>query len=113
MLELPLQIIEKYRGLNKDGKMFVMLSCSKTNGNLKKIAKICGIKRNITFHMARHSYASLITLSQGVPMETVSRMLGHRDLRATRIYAQVSNEKINTDMRRLEKRITDRYHLAD
>ena len=113
LIELPLQIIEKYRGLNKDGKMFVMLSCSKTNGNLKKIAKICGIKRNITFHMARHSYASLITLSQGVPMETVSRMLGHRDLRATRIYAQVSNEKINTDMRRLEKRITDRYHLAD
>lgn len=113
LLELPLQIIEKYRGLNKDGKMFVMLSCSKTNGNLKKIAKICGIKRNITFHMARHSYVSLITLSQGVPMETVSRMLGHRDLRATRIYAQVSNEKINTDMRRLEKRITDRYHLAD
>lgn len=113
LLELPLQIIEKYRGLNKDGKMFVMLSCSKTNGNLKKIAKICGIKRNITFHLARHSYASLITLSQGVPMETVSRMLGHRDLRATRIYAQVSNEKINTDMRRLEKRITDRYHLAD
>ena len=113
LLELPLQIIEKYRGLNKDGKMFVMLSCSKTNGNLKKIAKICGIKRNITFHMARHSYASLITLSQGVQMETVSRMLGHRDLRATRIYAQVSNEKINTDMRRLEKRITDRYHLAD
>ena len=113
LLELPLQIIEKYRGLNKDGKMFVMLSCSKTNGNLKKIARMCGIKRNITYHQARHSYASLITLSQGVPMETVSRMLGHRDLRATRIYAQVSNEKINTDMRKLEKRITNKYHLAD
>ena len=113
LLELPLQIIEKYRGLNKDRRMFVMLSCSKTNGNLKKIAQMCGIKRNITYHMARHSYASLITLSRGVPMETVSRMLGHRDLRATRIYAQVSNEKINTDMRRLEKRITDKYHLAD
>ena len=113
LLELPLQIIEKYRGLNKDGKMLVMLSCSKTNGNLKKIARMCGIKRNITYHQARHSYASLITLSQGVPMETVSRMLGHRDLRATRIYAQVSNEKINTDMRKLEKRITNKYHLAD
>lgn len=93
--------------------MFVMLSCSKTNGNLKKITKICGIERNITFHMARHSYASLITLSQGVPMETVSRMLGHRDLRATRIYAEVSNDKINSDMRKLEKRIENRYHLAD
>lgn len=113
LLELPLQIIEKYRGLNKNGKMFVMLSCSKTNGNLKKITKICGIERNITFHMARHSYASLITLSQGVPLETVSRMLGHRDLRATRIYAEVSNDKINTDMRKLEKRIENRYHLAD
>lgn len=113
LLELPLQIIEKYRGLNKNGKMFVMLSCSKTNGNLKKITKICGIERNITFHMARHSYASLITLSQGVPMETVSRMLGHRDLRATRIYAEVSNDKINSDMRKLEKRIENRYHLTD
>lgn len=113
LLELPLQIIEKYRGLNKNGKMFVMLSCSKTNGNLKKITKMCGIERNITFHMARHSYASLITLSQGVPMETVSRMLGHRDLRATRIYAEVSNDKINSDMRKLEKRIENRYHLTD
>lgn len=113
LLDLPLQIIEKYRGLNKNGKMFVMLSCSKTNGNLKKITKICGIERNITFHMARHSYASLITLSQGVPMETVSRMLGHRDLRATRIYAEVSNDKINSDMRKLEKRIENRYHLTD
>ena len=113
LLDLPLKIIEKYRGLNKNGKMFVMLSCSKTNGNLKKITKICGIERNITFHMARHSYASLITLSQGVPLETVSRMLGHRDLRATRIYAEVSNDKINTDMRKLEKRIKNRYHLAD
>lgn len=113
LLDLPLKIIDKYRGLNKNGKMFVMLSCSKTNGNLKKITKICGIERNITFHQARHSYASLITLSQGVPMETVSRMLGHRDLRATRIYAEVSNDKINTDMRKLEKRIANRYHLAD
>lgn len=113
LLDLPLKLIEKYRGLNKNGKMFVMLSCSKTNGNLKKITKICGIERNITFHMARHSYASLITLSQGVPLETVSRMLGHRDLRATRIYAEVSNDKINTDMRKLEKRIENRYHLAD
>lgn len=113
LLELPLQIIEKYRGLNKNGKMFVMLSCSKTNGNLKKITKLCGIERNITFHQARHTYASLITLSQGVPMETVSRMLGHRDLRATRIYAVVSNEKINNDMQKLEKRIDGKYYLAD
>lgn len=93
--------------------MFVMLSCSKTNGNLKKITKLCGIERNITFHQGRYTYASLITLPQGVPMETVSRMLGHRDLRATRIYAVISNEKISKDMQKLEDRIDGKYHLVD
>ena len=62
--------------------------------------------------MGRHTYASEITLSQGVPIESVSRMLGHRDLRSTQIYAKITNDKINEDMKALEIRIENKYQLA-
>ncbi|NDV79953.1 site-specific integrase [Dysgonomonas sp. 511] len=113
LLEIPLQLIEKYRGLAKEGKLFPMISCSKTNIYLKRIATECGIDKRVTFHMARHCYASVVTLSQGVPLETVAELLGHRDWRATRIYAQVSNEKIGEDMRHLNKRLSGKFHLVD
>ena len=111
MLPLPLKIIEKYSGLGKDGALLPMLSCGKLNLNLKKIAKICGIERRLIFHQGRHTYASEITLSQGVPIETVSRMLGHKDLRSTRIYAKITNDKINEDMTKLQNRIEDKYKM--
>ncbi|WP_165026986.1 site-specific integrase [Dysgonomonas sp. ZJ279] len=109
LLEIPLQLIEKYKGIAKEGKLFPMISCSKTNIYLKRIAIECGINKRITFHMARHCYASVVTLSQGVPLETVGELLGHSDWRATRIYAQVSNEKIGDDMILLNKRLSGRY----
>ena len=62
--------------------------------------------------MGRHTYASEITLSQGVPIESVSRMLGHRDLRSTQIYAKITNDKINEDMKDLEIRMENKYQLA-
>ena len=86
-----------------------MISCSKTNIYLKRIAKECGINKRVTFHMARHCYASVVTLSQGVPLETVGELLGHTDWRATRIYAQVSNDKIGEDMQLLNKRLSGKY----
>lgn len=113
LLEIPIQLIEKYRGLAKDGKLFPMISCSKTNIYLKRIASECSINKRITFHMARHCYASVVTLSQGVPLETVGELLGHTDWRATRIYAQVNNEKIDEDMRHLNKRLSGKFHLAN
>jgi len=113
LMELPLQLIDKYRGTAKDNKLFPMISCSKTNIYLKRIAAECGIDKPITFHQARHSYASVVLLSQGVPLDTVRELLGHRDWRATRIYAQVSNEKISEDMRRLDKRISGRFRLPE
>lgn len=113
LLELPLQIIEKYKSLAPEGKLLLMLSCKRMNINLQKIGKICGIERHLVFHMGRHTYASEITLSRGVPIETVSRMLGHRDLRSTRIYAKITNDKINEDMINLENRIADKYKLAE
>jgi site-specific recombinase XerD len=109
LLEIPLELIKKYRGIAKEGRLFPMISCSKTNIYLKQIAKECGINKRITFHMARHCYASVVTLSQGVPLETVGELLGHTDWRATRIYAQVSNDKIGEDMQLLNKRLSGKY----
>ena len=113
LLELPRQIIGKYRSLAPGGKLLLMLSCKRMNINLQKIGEICGIKRRLTFHCGRHTYASEIALSQGIPMETVSRMLGHRDLRSTRIYAKVTNDKIDRDMSLLEQRLDKQFNLAE
>ena len=90
-----------------------MYSCSKTNIYLKRIAEICQIKRRVTFHQARHTYASVITLSQGVSLDTVRELMGHRDWRATRIYAHLTYDKVNEDMGKLQKRITDKFRLAE
>ncbi len=113
LLELPLELIEKYRGITKNGRLFPMLSCSKTNINLKKIAAICGINRRGTFYQTRHTYASVITLSQGVPLDTVRELMGHRDWRATRIYAHLTYDKVNEDMGKLQKRITNKFKLTE
>ena len=64
-------------------------------------------------HAARHTYASVITLSQGVPLDTVRELMGHRDWRATRIYAHLTYDKVNEDMGKLQKRITDKFKLAE
>lgn len=113
LMEIPLQILDKYKGLAPDGKLLPMLSCGKLNKNLKVIAKLCNIDRRLIFHAGRHTYASEICLSQGVPIETVSRMLGHRDLRSTQIYAKISNDKISEDIDKLEERIKDKFRLVD
>ncbi len=112
LLDLPMKIIKKYRGQGEGDHLFRMLSSVKTNIHLKHIAKMCGIEKTLTYHMSRHSYASLITLSQGVPMETVSKMLGHSSIKSTHIYAKISNEKIDKDMALLAKKIEGKYYLA-
>lgn len=112
LMEIPLQILDKYKGLAPDGKLLPMQSCGRLNKNLKVIAKLCGLKRKLIFHAGRHTYASEICLSQGVPIETVSRMLGHRDLRSTQIYAKISNDKISEDTDKLEERIKDKFRLV-
>jgi integrase len=114
LMELPLQILERYRGIASKGRLLPMYSPSVMNIELKVIAKKCGLKRwdQIVFHSGRHTYASEITLSQGVPIETVSRMLGHCRITTTQIYAKITNEKIDEDMKALEKRIAGKFHFA-
>jgi integrase len=74
-----------------------MLSCSKTNIYLKRIATECGIDKPITFHLARHSFACL-ALNMGMPIESVSKILGHTNITTTQIYAKITMEKLEHDM---------------
>ncbi len=77
------------------------------NAYLKELADICGITTHITFHIARHTFASIVTLENGVPIDSVSRMLGHRSIKTTQIYAKVSDRKISNDTERLYYRFAD------
>lgn len=98
LLDVPIGIIKKYEGKTKNDLLLPVLSNQKMNAYLKEIADLCSIKKNLTFHLARHTFATTVTLVNGVPIETVSKMLGHKNLKTTQIYARVINEKIKTDM---------------
>jgi len=74
----------------------------KSNAYLKEIADLCGIKKNLTTHLARHTFATTVTLSNGVPMESVGKMLGHKSLKTTQIYAKVVDKKVGREMDELE-----------
>lgn len=113
LLDIPKRIIEKYKSERKGDKIFNMVNSSTTNANLKKIAKLCGIERNISFHQSRHNFGTLITLSQGVPLETVSRMMGHLGIKTTQLYAKLTNQKINEDMKLLTGRMTDKFKIYE
>lgn len=107
LLPKALDIINKYKNLSKSTNSKTLLPlCSnqKTNVYLKEIAKDCGIHKNITFHVARHTFATTVMLSNGVPIETVSKLLGHTKLSTTQIYARVVESKISEDIQNLLKR---------
>jgi site-specific recombinase XerD len=82
----------------KFNKLLPVNSNQKYNAYLKEIAEVCGIKKTLTSHMARHTFATTVTLSNGVPLETVSKMLGHTKLSTTQIYAKVLDTKVSHDM---------------
>ena len=112
LLKIPQQIVEKYQGITKDNRLFPMFKNNTVNQYLKKIAEKCGIKRRLTFHMARHTFGTETCLSQGVPIETVSRMMGHQKISTTQLYAAITNEKISEDMKALSEKIKNRYKLV-
>ena len=108
LLAQALNIIEKYKDHPKarnKGLLLPMLSNQKVNSYLKEISDQCGINKEITFHVARHTFATTLTLSNGVPIETVSKMLGHKKLQTTQIYARVLDTKVSLDMKTLEKKL--------
>jgi len=102
-------ILKKYRDKQFDlvGKyLFPVRSNQKMNQYVKEVMKAAKVRKHITFHSARHTFATTITLSNGVPIETVSKLLGHTKLSTTQIYARVMENKISNDMSNLEKRMS-------
>jgi site-specific recombinase XerD len=109
LLPQALRILDKYtthiRAL-ADGKVFPIMSNQKVNSYLKELADICNITKNVTFHIARHTFATTVTLSNGVPIETVSKILGHTKITTTQIYARVVEKKLKEDMEALKNKMS-------
>jgi site-specific recombinase XerD len=98
------EVLDKYKNdpfCISEHKLLPVCTNQRMNGYLKEIATICEINKNLTTHLARHTFATTITLSNGVPIETVSKMLGHSDLKTTQIYSKVVDRKISDDMKSL------------
>lgn len=104
LLDIPKMIIEKYASVRKDGKLLPILSNQKMNAYLKEIADICQINKNLTYHVAHHTFATM-SISKGVPIETVSKMLGHSKTQTTQIYARITNKKLEADMLALSSKL--------
>ncbi|WP_203293900.1 site-specific integrase [Luteirhabdus pelagi] len=105
LLETAQRLVEKYKDhpmASLSETLFPVITNVKVNLYLKEIADAVGIKKNLTFHMARHTFATTVTLSNGVPIETVSKLLGHTKLATTQIYARVLEEKLSQDMNALQ-----------
>ncbi|SEB04496.1 Phage integrase family protein [Flavobacterium gillisiae] len=101
ILPITQMIIDKYENHPEccnQNKLLPILSNQKMNAYLKEIAGVCEIEKELTFHIARHTFATTVTLTNGVPIESVSKMLGHKNLRTTQHYAKVLDKKVSEDM---------------
>jgi integrase len=106
LLPIPLEIIEKYRKhayCKAANRLLPMNSNQRYNAYLKEITDLCGIKKKLTTHTARHTFATTVLLTNDVPMETVMELLGHTDIRTTQIYGKIVQKKVSTDIRRLKE----------
>jgi len=108
LLPIALEIVEKYRNhiwCRSKNRLLPVNTNQCYNGYLKEIADVCGIKKYLTTHMARHTFATTILLEQDVPIETVSQLLGHRSIRTIQIYAKVSQKKVSQNMKVLKEKL--------
>jgi integrase len=105
LLSIPRQILEKYKGKCSDGRLLPVPICWKGNNRLKKLGEKCGISTKVTFHLARHTFATTVTLGKGVPIESVSKMLGHTNIKTTQIDARIVDTKVSNDMEILSHKL--------
>jgi len=108
LLPKAVELIKKYSSNIKclsEGTLLPKMSNQKLNGYLKEIADQCGIEKNVTFHLARHTFATTVTLGNGVPIESVSKMLGHTKISTTQVYAKVIERKLGDDMQLLKQKL--------
>ena len=121
ILPVAEEILDRYKNhpeVKNSGFILPVLSNQKSNAFLKEIALMCDIKKPLTTHVARHTFATTITLTNGVPIESVSKMLGHKDLRTTQHYAKIVDRKISEDMQNLKakleaKKISNKSNLKN
>ncbi|WP_415686435.1 site-specific integrase, partial [Gillisia hiemivivida] len=106
LLSQAQNIMDRYGDSIKDEFLFPVFSNQKVNKYLKEIMLQLKIRKNITFHSARHTFATTVTLSNGVPIETVSKLLGHTKLSTTQIYARVLEGKLSEDMLLLKEKLS-------
>lgn len=107
LLDIPKRIIEKYRGTGKDGKIFDVPLYTTCLYGIRQVAKRCGITKHFGWHSSRHSAATTVLLSNGVPIETVSSILGHKNITTTQVYAKITKEKVNRDMENLSMNLAN------
>ena len=113
LLPVAKSLVEKYNRLRlPDNKVFPVKDGNSMNMSLRHVARHAGLSFNPTMHQARHTFATTVTLSQGVPLETVSKMLGHKHITTTQIYAKITNDKIGRDMDMLTEKIADKFRMA-
>ncbi|MBD8082791.1 site-specific integrase [Chryseobacterium caseinilyticum] len=112
LLEKAEKILLKYEDYPRCGhrasKLLPILSNQKMNAYLKEVADLCGISKELTFHIARHTFATTVTLSNGVSIESVSKMLGHKSIKTTQIYAKIMDRKVSDEMDSLSDLLSKR-----
>ena len=114
LLPVAEMLYERYKDMHLAGdKVFPLKGTHKTlNMSLRQVARHAGLSFHPTIHMARHTFATTVTLTQGVPLETVSKMLGHKHITTTQIYAKITNDKIGQDMAALSEKLDRVFKVA-
>jgi integrase len=108
LLDIPMSIIRNYcqlELLDAEDSILPILSNQKMNAYLKELADLCNIQKQLSYHVARHTFATTITMMNGVPIETVSKMLGHKNIHSTQHYARIVDKKVGDDMKLLAAKL--------
>jgi integrase len=105
LLSIPQQILEKYKGKCNGDKLLPVPTNGRGNIHLRRVGEDCKIATKVTFHLARHTFATTVTLGKGVPIESVSKMLGHTNIKTTQIYARIVDSKVSNDMEILSQKL--------
>lgn len=110
LMDIPMQIIKRYEPYRIGNNLFNIGSHDVINRRIKEVAKICGIEKRTSFHLSRHTFA-VLALNYGMPIESVSKILGHTNITTTQIYAKVTNTKLEHDISMFESRVSERFAI--
>ena len=110
LMDIPIQIIKRYEPYRISNNLFNIGSHDTINKRIKEVAKLCGIEKRTTFHLSRHTFA-VLALNYGMPIESVSKILGHTNITTTQIYAKVTNTKLEHDISMFESRVCERFAI--